>query len=531
MSAIVLTDLDFHYQAPYKQIFERLSIAIDTSWRTALVGRNGRGKTTLLRLLSGALEPTRGSIALPAGVSYFPYEPADAGRSVLEVLRECIAPFDEWERRMEELLASQEPGALEEYGEMLERYERSRGYSIDGLIEREVADVGMPPAILEQRFETLSGGERTRALIAALFLKDDAYPLIDEPTNHLDMAGREIVAEYLSRKRGFLLVSHDRHVLDISVDHVLSINRSDVRLHHAGFAEWYEQMELEEEFERRREANLRREIEDLEETARNRRTWAGAKEKEKKGAPDKGFIGHRAAKVMKRALHAERRVEEMIEEKSGLLKNAEGARKLKLDVASHAPSLVAVAEDVSVVIDGATIIANISLEVRAGERIALVGPNGSGKTTLLRAMAGEIAIASGAVHIPKHLAVARAYQTPLWSRGFLREHLRDAKIEETRFRMVMAALGVTGEIFDRPLESFSQGERKKVDLCRSFVGAAHLWIWDEPMNYIDLVSREQIADAVAVYEAAMLFVEHDRWFVEQIATRVVEIGKDYPGRM
>jgi len=523
MSSIGVQDLDFHYDSPYTEVFQGVSITIDTSWRSAMVGRNGRGKTTLLKLLRGELVPSRGTVMMPARSCYFPYLPPDPTLPALEIIKEYIAPFRLWEEQMEHLLAAGDAESLAAYGDILERYQEARGYQIDALIEKEIAAIGMRAELLERRFDTLSGGEQTRALIAALFLTTGAYPLIDEPTNHLDMEGRQLLGDYLSRKDGFMVVSHDRHFLDTCVDHIVSINRNDVRITRGNFSQWKEQMELEEGFERRRSENLRREIADLEAGAAKRRSWSNAKEREKDSAADSGFVSRRAAKQMKRALQAERRIDEKIEEKRDLLKNAESSRSLKLGVDTKSPEILLTVQDAGIAIGNRTIIDRFSLVLRKGERVALVGANGSGKTTLLRAIAGELPVASGLIHMPRHLSIARSYQTPLWNQGELRGHLRDAGIDETSFRNIMGALGVSGEIFERPLESFSQGERKKVDLCRSFVVRSHLFIWDEPMNYIDLMSREQIEEALLEYEPTMLFVEHDRRFIERIATRVVEL--------
>ena len=240
------------------------------------------------------------------------------------------------------------------------------------------------------------------------------------------------LAEYLAKKPGFMLVSHDRHLLDGCADHILSIDGRGVKLHSTGFGHWREQMALEEEHERRRDAKLRRRIRSLEQAARQRRTWSQRKEKEKIGAYDKGFVSHQAARQMKRAVSIERR--------------------------------------------------------RCGNRYR------------------------------------RAYQTPLWQEGDLRTLLQREGVEEPRFRTTLGSMGVTGEVFERPLETFSQGERKKVDLCRSFLEPSHLLIWDEPLNYIDLLSREQIAEVVLSSKPTILFVEQDRWFIERVATSVLDMG-------
>jgi lincosamide and streptogramin A transport system ATP-binding/permease protein len=523
MPSIVLDHISFHYDSPYAQVFERLSVSIDTDWRTGVVGRNGRGKTTLLRLIQKQLQPVKGKINVPLRTHYFPYRTRNIHQITLHVMEDCVAPFRRWENKMSRLLGKDDEASMAEYAEILEKYERFGGYDIDARIEKEMAEMGMDGGLLRQSFDTLSGGEQTRTLILALFLRKDSFPLIDEPTNHLDMKGRKVLGEYLAKKQGFLLVSHDRFLLDKCTDHILSINRDDVRINQGSFSEWKYQMDLEEESEKRRDENLKREIRSLEKSARQRRGWSDLKEKEKSGAYDKGFVGHMAAKQMKRALSIEQRIEEKIAEKKRLLRNVERKRKLKLTKEKKSPETVLAIENVTVEIEGKTIIKDFSLSVSRGDRVAVLGSNGSGKTTLLRAISGEIALSEGRIVLPRYLKVERAYQDPLWDNGYLREHLRSCGLEEASFRGAMGAFGVSGEIFERPLETFSHGELKKVDLCRSFLYPTHLLLWDEPMNYIDLMSREQIEKAVLRSNPTMLFVDHDRWFVDNIATDIVEL--------
>lgn len=530
MQRIILDDITFHYDNPYAPVFDGLSLAIDTSWRTALTGPNGRGKTTVLRLLAGELQPVRGTISMPLRTSYFPYQPVTPDAPTLDVITECVAPFREWERTMEQMLDAADETSLLRYGDILEQYEREGGYDIEARIERETADIGLDTEVLHRPFSSLSGGQQTRALIVALFLKTDIFPLLDEPTNHLDMQGRALLGEYLARKPGFILVSHDRALLDRCANHIVAINRNDVRVMQGSFSQWKEQMELEEEHERRRTANLQREIHALEEAAQQRRNWSFKKEgsydeaREKQGKVDKGFVGRRAADHMKRALGIERRIESRITEKKSLLGNVETERQLKLQTDTDAPDIILSLENITVRFGEHTVLDNVSLRVRKGDRIAVVGPNGCGKTTLLRAAFGELPVESGTVYLPSYLTTARAYQHPLWATGFLREHLATAGFDETLFRTMMGCFGVTGTMFDRPLETFSFGQRKKVDLCRSFLHPAHLLVWDEPMNYIDLLSRESIEEAVRECAPTLLFVEHDRTFVENVATSVIELG-------
>ena len=227
---------------------------------------------------------------------------------------------------------------------------------------------------------------------------------------------------------------------------------------------------------------------------------------------------------MKRALAIERRLQAMLAEKKQLLRGREKERHLKLDVESGAPEVLLSVGDITVELGGRPIIQELSFTVQRGERVAVVGPNGCGKTTLLRAIAGDLPLAGGSLLLPAHVRVVSAYQTPLWQEGHLRDLIGREGIDEPRFRTILGSMGVTGEIFERPLQTFSEGERKKVDLCRSFLDPAHLLIWDEPLNYIDLLSREQIEAVVLESAPTLLFVEHDQWFIETVATSVLDLG-------
>lgn len=523
MAQILIDQLGFHYDNPWVQVFDKVELTLDTSWRTALVGANGRGKTTLLQLLAKTIEPSAGRIVCQWECSTFPYRPDEPQRPTLDVIKDAIAPFAAWEREMAALAERGDEESLKRYGELLDRFQKLDGYGIGARIEKEFAALGMAPELLDRAYDTLSGGEKTRAQLVALFARTDRFPLIDEPTNHLDMEGRAVLGEYLAAKPGFILVSHDRHFLELCADHVVSINRSDIRLHRGGFADWEQQVVRETTHEKHRRDNLQRQVRSLERAGKARRRWSDAKEKEKRGAPDKGRIGHLAAKQMKRALTIERRAKDKVTEKKTLLKNVEKERRLKLDSADAGSKTVVNASGLTIGFEKTPVASDLSFSLERGERVAVIGPNGCGKTTLLRTVAGELEPLSGHLSLPAHLDRAQATQTPRWQDGRLRDHLCQASIDETQFRNIMGCFGLLGDVFDRPLETFSQGQRKKVDLCRSFLAPAHLLIWDEPLNYIDLSSRVMIEEVILEHQPTLLFVEHDRRFVERVATAVLEL--------
>ena len=524
MATIRLQNIAFYYDSPFVNIFENLSLQIDTSWKTGLVGRNGRGKTTLLNLLQKTISPLKGHVDIPVSTSYFPFIPEYPQAITFDVIKDSVAPFRKWEQEMEALLMEPDDQKLDRYGEIAERYEQLGGYEIDALIHRETVNIGLEESVLSRPFPQLSGGEKTRALIVALFLRKDQFLLLDEPTNHLDMQGREVLGKYLSNKEGFILVSHDRFFLDTCVDHIISINRNDVRSIQGNYSTWKQQADLENDFEQRRDEKLQREIKQLEKSSRQRRDWSGQKEKEKVGAYDKGHVGHKAAKQMKRALAIEGKIQKNIEDKQGLLKNKEKERRLKFQESGKSPDQLLRIDNLTVSFGKQAILEDFSLSIEKEQRVAIVGGNGTGKTTLLNVICGTVPYQSGTINLPSYIKVLRAHQHPLWQKGYLRQYMDAEKFDETQFRQILGVMDVGGDIFDRPLETFSEGQLKKVDLCRSFMTPVHLLLWDEPLNYIDIISREQIEMVVLNFLPTLLFIEHDRYFVERIATEIVALS-------
>jgi len=484
---IKVEGLTFAYPGSYDNIFENVSFQLDTDWRLGFVGRNGRGKTTFLKLLMGQYE-YGGTISAPVEFHYFPCQVADEGRTTGEALGEACPGVQEWE------------------------------------LVRELGRLGLGEEALERPFSTLSNGERTRALLAALFLREGSFPLIDEPTNHLDSRGRALVAEYLRGKRGFILVSHDRRVLDGCVDHILSLNRADIQVQSGNFSSWMENFRRQQDFEEARSRRLQQDVRRLKQAAGRTAVWSDRVEASKEGAFDKGYIGHKSAKMMKRSKAIQARQEKALEEKEGLLRNRERAESLKLSPLEYRARTLAAFDGVEVDYGGRRVCAPVSFELCRGERTALEGPNGSGKSSLLKLLMGEEVPHRGTVRVGPGLAVSYVPQDTSRLAGSLTRFAEQSGVDESLFKAILRKMDFERVQFEKDMGDLSEGQKKKVLIARSLCQRAHLYVWDEPLNFIDVYSRMQIEELLEQFAPTMLFVEHDRAFRERVATKTVTLG-------
>lgn len=524
MALIDVRNVSFHYEGSPDMVFENVSFQIDTDWKLGLIGRNGRGKTTFLRLLEGAY-PYQGQIAATVRFDYFPYALEAEGKTALEAIRGAIAPFGAWEAEMERLLGMGDEASLLRYSDLQERMIASDGYRIDELIAREAGKLQVDPGALSRPFEELSSGERTKLMIAALFLRKNGFLLIDEPTNHLDIQGRGTLEAYLKSKKGFILVSHDRALLDGVVDHVLSINRADIRVQQGNYTTWKQNKDLQDQYEQEKNERLKGDIRRLEEAGRRNERWSDRIEAGKIGthAADRGAIGAQSARMMKRAKTMERRVQGAIDEKAALLQNVETAELLKIHPLPYIKKRLLEAVDLSVDYGTGPLFAPVTFELRQGERLSLTGRNGSGKSSILKLLLGQAVPHAGQLLLGSQMIISYVPQETSHLRGPLRPFIQAEGIDETLFKAILRKLDFSREQFEKPMEAYSGGQKKKVLLAASLSQSAHLYVWDEPLNFIDILSREQIEALILAYRPTMVFVEHDRSFAERIATKTLAL--------
>ena len=490
MSLINVKNLTFAYPGSFDNVFDNVGFRLDTAWRLGLVGRNGKGKTTLLKLLDGQYEYD-GTIDSTVNFYYFPFEVKDKNQSVLNVLGELCPDAQSWE------------------------------------ISKELNLIGLSEEIGDRSFSTLSEGEKTRALLVALFLAGDGFALIDEPTNHLDMDSRRALGTYLSGKSGFILVSHDRRLLDRCVDHIMSINRADIEIRKGNFSDWERDKESRDRLEQEQNCRLKKDIERLNEAAARCAQWSDKTEGSKKGRNasglknDKGFVGHKAAKMMKRSKVIELRRERAAEEKQALLKNVEESEELKIFSQAYPKRSLMELKDCSLFYGERRVCGPLSFVVENGDRIVLSGKNGCGKSSVLKLAVGEPIKHTGSFSAGQGLKISYLPQSVDFLKGSLRDYALQRSIDESLLKTILRKLGLERTQLEKDMSEFSAGQKKKAALAACLCERAHLYVWDEPLNYVDVLSRIQLERLLVSFSPTILFVEHDETFVNKVATKVI----------
>lgn len=527
MTMIKVNNLTFSYPGSYQNIFEDVSFTIDSDWKLGFVGRNGRGKTTFLNILLNKLE-YKGSISCDMEFGYFPYKVDDISKDTIEIVEEVCKTDEIWD------------------------------------IYREFSMLRIDDDVLYRPFESLSNGERTKVLLAAMFISENKFLLLDEPTNHLDIGARKIISEYLKSKKGFILVSHDRELLDNCCDHIISINKTNIEIQAGNFSSWWNNKIMRDNFELSQNEKLKSEIKRLEKSAYRTNVWSSKAEKGKKmtsemdAKPDRGYVGHKAEKMMKRSKSIENRKLKAIEEKSKLLHNIEKYDDIKLIFDEYRTNVLLTADKLSFKYADSdkNVFENITFDIRKGDRVCVSGENGCGKSTLLKILIGEIDYKTGIennkdrknnkdvknskeeienynetkgygidgfLSIGSGLKISYVSQDTSFLKGSLSEFARENNLDESLFKSLLRKLDFSRDLFENDMSSFSEGQKKKVLIAKSLSERAHLYVWDEPLNYIDIYSRIQIEELLLKYEPTIIFVEHDSTFSEKIATKFINL--------
>ena len=494
------------------KILDGLSFQVDTGQRVGLLGPNGCGKTTLLRILTGAIDYDEGEVVLAPGkrlglISQIPVYPE--GYTVEDVLSTALSSLHDMERELGELAArmgeEHSPVLLSRYDRLSAAFESAGGYETQTRINKVCNGLSIPQAMREQLFDSLSGGEKTRVNLARLILEDTDILLLDEPTNHLDLRATEWLEEYLDKFKGTVLtVSHDRYFLDKVVDRIIEIQEGKGEFYAGNYSFYAVEKERRYEEKLKRYEKEQAKIQQLEKAAEQLRTWAYS-------GMDKTF---------KRAQSMEKRIERMRvtdrPKKERKMEVRFGEREFRGDEVLTIKNLKKSFGD-------RTLFSNVNLEVAGGERIALLGDNGTGKSTLIKILMGEEEPDSGKLRMGPTVKIGYLPQIIRFShpeRNLVDTMLYDLDCTAQTARNRLAAFKFRGEDVFKPVSTLSGGEQSRLRLCMLMDAKINLLILDEPTNHLDIQSREWIEEAVEEYEGNLLFVSHDRYFIERFASRI-----------
>ena len=495
-----------------KNILDGLTFTVNSGERVGILGHNGCGKTTLFRILAGEIGWDEGEVMVAPSkrlglISQIPVYPD--GWTTEDVLRSAHKRLYEISDRLDELGLlmehDQSPALLQEYDRLSDDFRRLGGYDMDTARNRVANGLDIPAAMREQPFDSLSGGEKTRVNLARLILEDTDILLLDEPTNHLDLHATEWLEDYLLHFKGTVLsISHDRWFIDRVAQRCIEIVDGKAEFYSGGYSFYLEERQRRFEEKMRKYEKDQAKIEQLTRAAEQMHLWA--------------FMGN--DKLHKRAFSMEKRIEKL----SHTEKPTEQKKlSVKFRQREFEGDEVLVMEGLSKSFGEKKLFSGLDLTVTGGERIALIGDNGTGKSTLVKLIMGDETPDAGYVY--RGPAVRTAYLPQMVSfsvpeRSAYDTMLYDCRCQPQEARDRLAAFGFRGEDVFTPVGTLSGGEKSRLRLCMLMGSDINFLILDEPTNHLDIASREWMEDALSDYEQTLLFVSHDRYFIEKFATRI-----------
>ncbi len=495
-----------------KNILDGLTFTVNSGERVGILGHNGCGKTTLFRILAGEIGWDEGEVMVAPSkrlglISQIPVYPD--GWTTEDVLRSAHKRLYGISDRLDELGLlmehDQSPALLQEYDRLSDDFRRLGGYDMDTARNRVANGLDIPAAMREQPFDSLSGGEKTRVNLARLILEDTDILLLDEPTNHLDLHATEWLEDYLLHFKGTVLsISHDRWFIDRVAQRCIEIVDGKAEFYSGGYSFYLEERQRRFEEKMRKYEKDQAKIEQLTRAAEQMHLWA--------------FMGN--DKLHKRAFSMEKRIEKL----SHTEKPTEQKKlSVKFRQREFEGDEVLVMEGLSKSFGEKKLFSGLDLTVTGGERIALIGDNGTGKSTLVKLIMGDETPDAGYVY--RGPAVRTAYLPQMVSfsvpeRSAYDTMLYDCRCQPQEARDRLAAFGFRGEDVFTPVGTLSGGEKSRLRLCMLMGSDINFLILDEPTNHLDIASREWMEDALSDYEQTLLFVSHDRYFIEKFATRI-----------
>lgn len=502
-------------------VLKDVNLNLQVGQRMGLVGVNGSGKSTLFRIISGELEPDEGVVSLMKGTRVgvlTQHADIKSDLTIQEELERIFEPVRQMEIKMREIEMEMvekhtDPEAFEQlsraYSRLVDRFENEGGYKWPSRIQGVLAGLGFAKGRENQPANLLSGGEKTRLCLARLLLAQPDLLMLDEPTNHLDLAATQWLEETLKKYKGTVLViSHDRYFLNSVCDCMAELSMRHISQYEGNY----------DQFAVKRQANLERQLKEYKlqqaEIARQQ-------------AIIERYRMYNREKSIKAAESREKRLEKM-----ELIEKPQSEQKVRFSFQTRRRTGddVMRIQGLSKGFEGRTLFDNFNLHLRAGDRVALIGPNGVGKSTLLNIIAGQLSADHGTIDFGSNvdLGYYDQQQSRLHPEKDVLNELWDdfPRLEVDRIRGVLALFLLTGDDVFQPVGTLSGGEKGRVALAKLMLRQDNVLLLDEPTNHLDMDSREVLESALDDFEGTILTVSHDRYFINKVATRIVEMQAD-----
>ncbi len=529
MQIIRSDNIAFRYDNQPDMLFENVSFAVHEHSRIGLIGKNGCGKSTLLDILRKKINPVEGVLyhKPELSIGYLPQEldlpPANSGLSFIWNSNPTLAAL---KQKIDQL----EHFTPEQVSSILSEYERNRGYDFEITIEKVTTRFGFNNEMLSRKTVSLSGGEQTRLSLCRILLKEPDVMLLDEPTNHLDIEVLDWLESFLNEiKIPYIIISHDRHILDVCVTSILDLTQEGV-MHYSGNYSFYKQ-EKERELHQKIHVyeEQKKKIKKLNIAARKRTQWAHSHQAETGSegyAPVYECVSNLAKNAMQQAKNLQRRTERLIEKAEAEKPFIEKKRNFHFENLKVKSKQVLAVENLAKTIGSNNVLQNIELHLMTGERVAIIGKNGSGKSTLLKILTGHLNEYQGEMAWSPQVEIgyySQDHENLNFDNTVMEEVVCGDKQKQTFARTVLGCLRISEQLVHNQIKTLSIGERSKVALAKIIVSGANVLVLDEPTNHLEIAAREALEDALRSYTGTIIFATHDRFLIEKIADRVINL--------
>ncbi|MEO0130042.1 MAG: ribosomal protection-like ABC-F family protein [candidate division WOR-3 bacterium] len=525
---VQLNNVSFAYPGWKDYLLRNISFTIQSGDRIGLLGYNGSGKTTLLDVIAGIKEPTEGEVIKRCNnLFYLKQEDYAYGSlSIIEYLIQTEPKFYELHQRMIQCENSNLTDSLE-YANIVYEFNKQGGYDFIKRIEKNAALFGFSAADFSRKIDSLSGGEKRILKIITGFIHNFDLYLLDEPTNYLDDRGIELLIRAIRfSSSAFLIVSHDRWFLDQMVGKVIEIEQKTAKIYNGNYSKFHRTKQIEITTKLKKKEKIETEIHHLKDIARNYRIWGLRKEKEKVGAGDKGFISHRAAKLLKRVKISEERIKKRISEFEKTKPYIEKYYDFWFEKTDIPRGSCLSVNLLSKKFGDKTLFQDFSFTVDWGEKITIAGPNGSGKTTLLKIVMGKESPDSG--EVVWHNLSKIGYLPQVWDspEDFITVDSLFSEEQKEIANHLIGTLKVMamGNVFPKRLGELSEGQKRKIKLVQLILNKPNILILDEPTTHLDYQTVEFLEKALIEYNGTVILISHDRFLRDRVTTRRITVG-------